>query len=63
MTRMQIKNARKKGKSPRTRQWAKWGSASFLKVCTWHLEGWLQTAKSHEGEKQLTETGQGHFDI
>lgn len=29
----------------------------------WFAHGILKATKSHEGEKQLTETGQGHFDI
>lgn len=29
----------------------------------WFARGILKATKSHEGEKQLTEAGQGHFDI
>lgn len=53
----------RKGRAQEQGNGPNWGSASFLMVHTWHLEGWLQTTESHKGEKQLTETGQGHFDV
>lgn len=61
MTRMQIKNARKKEPKTKVMMQTRWCLVSY----SLHVATWSQAVGNqfHKGEKQWRETDQGHFDI